>query len=419
VAIAPFSAFEWMVAGRYLRSRRREGFVSVITAISFIGIALGVATLIIVMSVMNGFRIDLMSRILGVNGHMVVQGLGGPLENFDAIAARVRAVDGVVRAVPIIEGQVMATGREAAGSGVLVRGIRQEDLSGQGMIAGHILSGTLDRFSQDEGLVIGVRLAQKLGARVGDMVTLLSPRGAATPFGTAPRVLAYPVVAVFEVGMSEYDSTFVFMPLESAQKYFRLGAAVSGLEIMVSDPDQVPRLRDTVTQAAASNVHVVDWQEVNSSFFSALQVERNVMFMILTLIILVAALNMISGLVMLVKDKGHDIAILRTMGATSGSMMRIFFICGASVGVLGSLAGVLTGTLFCNNIEAIRQWVSSLTGTALFSPEIYFLSQMPARMDPKEVASVIIMALSLSMLATLYPAFRAARLDPVEALRYE
>jgi len=419
MTLAPFSAFEWLVAGRYLRSRRREGFVSVITAISFIGIALGVATLIIVMAVMNGFRIDLMSRILGVNGHMVVQGLGGPLEDFDPISARISKVDGVVRVAPIVEGQVMASGRDGAASGALVRGIRREDLAKQSMVAGHILSGTLDDFVPDGGIIIGVRLAQKLGVRVGDRLTLLSPRGTATPFGTAPRVLAYPVAAVFEVGMSEYDSTFVFMPLEAAQKYFRLGNAVSGIEVMIKNPDQVLEMRETVKQVAGENVHVVDWQQINSSFFSALQVERNVMFMILTLIILVAALNMISGLVMLVKDKGHDIAILRTMGATSGSVMRIFFICGASVGVLGSLAGVLTGTVFCANIEAIRQWVSTLTGTALFSPEIYFLSQMPAEMDPKEVISVIIMALTLSMLATLYPAFRAARLDPVEALRYE
>ena len=419
MSLSPFSAFEWLVAGRYLRSRRREGFVSVITAISFIGIALGVATLIIVMAVMNGFRIDLLARILGVNGHMVVQGLGGPLDNFDPIAERIRLVDGVVRVAPIVEGQVMASGRDGAASGALVRGIRQSDLARQAMVAGRIMTGTLDDFSPEGGVIIGVRLAQKLGVRVGDNITLLSPRGTATPFGTAPRVLAYPVAAVFEVGMSEYDSTFIFMPLAAAQQYFRLGDAASGLEIMLANPDTVLQMRDTVLRAAGPNTHVVDWQQINSSFFSALQVERNVMFMILTLIILVAALNMISGLVMLVKDKGHDIAILRTMGATSGSVMRIFFICGASVGVLGSLAGVLTGTVFCANIEAIRQWISTLTGTALFSPEIYFLSQMPAEMDPKEVFSVIIMALTLSMLATLYPAFRAARLDPVEALRYE
>ena len=419
VAIAAFSPFEWLVAGRYLRSRRREGFVSVIAVISFIGISLGVATLIIVMAVMNGFRIDLLSRILGVNGHVVVQGGSGPLMDYGAIAARLATVEGVTRVAPIVEGQVMATGREGAASGALVRGVRAEYLASHAMIADHIVAGTLEDFAATKGVVLGARLAGQLGLAVGDSVTLLAPRGTATPFGTAPRVLSYPVVALFQIGMSEYDSSFLFMPLEEAQQYFRMGGGVSALEIMLSDPDSAPGLRAPIARAAGAGLRILDWQQMNSSFFSALQVERNVMFMILTLIILVAALNMISGLIMLVKDKGHDIAILRTMGASGGAVMRIFFICGASIGVTGALAGVLMGTVFCANIEAIRQFFSRLTGTVLFSPEVYFLSQMPADMDPKEVASVIVMALTLSMLATLYPAWRAAKLDPVEALRYE
>lgn len=416
---APFSPFEWLVAGRYLRSRRREGFVSVIAVISFTGISLGVATLIIVMAVMNGFRIDLLSRILGVNGHAVVEGGSGPLMDFDTIAARIATVEGVTQVTPIVEGQVMATGREGAASGALVRGVRADYLAGHSILSSHIVEGSLAQFAQDGGVVMGARLAGRLGLMVGDSVTLLAPRGTATPFGTAPRVLSYPVAALFQIGMSEYDSSFIFMPLAAAQKYFRTGDGVSALEITLSDPDRAPRLRESLGRAAGPGTRLRDWQQMNSSFFSALQVERNVMFMILTLIILVAALNMISGLIMLVKDKGHDIAILRTMGASGGAVMRIFFICGASIGVTGALAGVLLGTVFCANIEAIRQFLSRLTGTVLFSPEIYFLSQMPAHMDPAEVTSVIVMALTLSMLATLYPAWRAAKLDPVEALRYE
>jgi lipoprotein-releasing system permease protein len=414
-----FSPFEWLVAGRYLRSRRREGFVSVIAVISFIGISLGVATLIIVMAVMNGFRIDLLSRILGVNGHAVVEGGSGPLRDFDAIAARITRVGGVVRVSPIVEGQVMATGREGAASGALVRGVRADYLTDHSILSSHIVEGSLASFAQEGGVVLGARLASRLGLMVGDSVPLLAPRGVATPFGTAPRVLSYPVVALFQVGMSEYDGAFIFMPLDAAQQYFRMGDGVSGLEIILADPEQAPGLRGALGQAAGPGTRLRDWQQMNSSFFSALQVERNVMFMILTLIILVAALNMISGLIMLVKDKGHDIAILRTMGASGGAVMRIFFICGASIGVTGALAGVLMGTVFCANIEAIRQFLSRLTGTVLFSPEVYFLSQMPAHMDPAEVGAVIVMALTLSMLATLYPAWRAAKLDPVEALRYE
>ncbi len=419
MTLTPFSAFEWLVAGRYLRSRRREGFVSVIAAISFIGIGLGVATLIIVMSVMNGFRIDLLSRILGVNGHLLVQGQTAPLTDFDAIRERIRKVDGVVRVAPIVEGQVMASGRGGAASGALVRGLRPSDMAAQTVISGHLLAGSLDGFGSPDSVIIGARLAQQLGLRLGDSITLLAPRGTATPFGTTPRVLSYPISALFEIGMSEYDSTFIFMPLAAAQKYFRMGDAVSALEIMLKDPDQVQRFREPIGKAAGANTRLVDWQQVNSSFFTALQVERNVMFMILTLIILVAALNMISGLIMLVKDKGHDIAILRTMGATGASIMRIFFIAGASVGIGGTMAGVVLGTVFCANIETIRQWLSSLTGTELFSPEIYFLSQIPAEMDPMEVTMVVLMALGLSAVATLYPAYRAAKLDPVEALRYE
>lgn len=418
MAAGAFSAFERMIAWRYLRSRRREGFVSVIAGISLIGIALGVATLIIVMAVMNGFRIELLNRILGLNGHMLVRAESRFVTDFDPLAQRIAAIDGVTRVAPVIEGQVMANS-DVAAAGALVRGLRQADLRSLHLVSDNIVAGDLEQFGAPDTIFVGVRLARQLGVYPGAMITLLAPRGAVTPFGVTPRVKQYRVAGLFEVGMSEYDSTFIFMPLEEAQRYFRTGAAVTALEIMTDDPDNIARFRRPVAEQLRPDLRLLDWQQINSGYFSALQVERNVMFLILTLIILVAALNMISGLVMLVKDKGRDIAILRTMGATSGAIMRVFFLAGASVGVTGTVAGVALGTIFCANIETIRQAISKLLGTELFSPEIYFLSQMPAEMEVNEVIAVVIMALSLSVLATLYPAFRAARLDPVEALRYE
>lgn len=418
MAAGAFSAFERMVAWRYLRSRRREGFVSVITGISLIGIALGVATLIIVMAVMNGFRIELLNRILGLNGHMLVRAETRLVTDFDPLVQQIAAIDGVTRVAPVIEGQVMASS-DAAAAGALVRGVRQSDLRSLKLVSDNIVAGDLGQFGAPDTIFVGVRLARQLGAFPGATITLLTPRGTVTPFGVTPRVKQYRVAGLFEVGMSEYDSTFIFMPLAEAQRYFSTGDAVTALEIMTADPDNIARFRQPVSEQLRPGLRLVDWQQINSGYFSALQVERNVMFLILTLIILVAALNMISGLVMLVKDKGRDIAILRTMGATSGAVMRVFFLAGASVGLSGTVIGVTLGTVFCANIEAIRQAISTLLGTQLFSPEIYFLSQMPAEMDINEVIAVVIMALSLSVLATLYPAFRAARLDPVEALRYE
>lgn len=419
MASGAFSPFEWMIAGRYLRARRKEGFISVIAGFSFAGIALGVATLIIVMSVMNGFRTELLERILGLNGHLLVRSTStGGLPGYDEITQRLLAVDGVVRASPIIEGQVMASANDSA-TGVLVRGLRPTDLQSFNVIADNIIDGDLTTFEDDKGLAVGSRLASRLGLGVSDHLTLLAPRGAVTPFGTAPRVKAYPIAAIFSMGMSEYDSSFIFMPLGEAQRYFRMKNQVTAIEVMITDPDLVHDYRWPIIEAAGRGTRVVDWQQINSSFFGALQVERNVMFLILTLILIVAALNIISGLIMLVKDKGSDIAILRTMGATQGAIMRIFLISGASIGVVGTLVGLTLGTAFCANIETLRQWLSRLTGTELFSPEVYFLSRMPAEMDLGEVATVTLMALALSFLATLYPSWRAARLDPVEALRYE
>jgi len=414
----PFAPFEWMIALRYLRAKRKESFVSVISGFSLLGIALGVATLIIVMAVMNGFRHELLSRILGLSGHVVVQGYGGELMDFDAIAERVRKVPGVTRVAPVVDGQVMATASNVS-RGALVRGLRKTDLEKLTTVSKTLSPGALARFEGGDNVIIGWRLAQQLGIGPGMQITLIAPRGNVTPFGTTPRVKSYTIAGTFNIGMSEYDSSFIFMPLEEAQLYFNLGDGVSGLEAMVAQPDNVTRYTPDIAQAIGNKGRILTWQDVNSSLFGALQVERNVMFLILTMIILVAALNIVSGLIMLVKDKGGDIAILRTMGATRGAVMRVFLIAGASIGITGTILGFAIGVLFCNNIEAIRQFLSSLTGTQLFNPEIYFLSKMPAEINTGEVAAVVVMSLSLSLLATLYPSWRAAKLDPVEALRYE
>jgi len=412
-----FAPVEWMIAGRYMRARRQEGFISVIAGFSLLGIALGVATLIIVLSVMNGFRAELLGRILGLNGHFSVLSQTGEFTNYQPLVFALRDLPEVVAVTPLVEGQVMATNRDRA-AGALVRGLTLDDLRQRPTIADNVVTGSLDAFEGD-AVLLGSRLARNLGVVAGDKVTLVSPQGTNTAFGRVPRMKAYTIAGTFEVGMYEYDNTFVFMPLPAAQLYFKTGEGVSQIEVMVRDPDDILRARVAIGSAIKPGQRVFDWQQANSSFFNALQVERNVMFLILTLIILVAAFNIISSLIMLVKDKGGDIAILRTMGASRGTIMRVFFITGASIGVIGTLIGTVLGLLFCANIETLRQWLESLTGTELFAAEIYFLSQLPAKVDTGEVVMVVAMALGLSVLATLYPSWRAARLDPVEALRYE
>jgi len=412
----PFAAFEWMLSGRYLRARRREGFISVIAGFSFIGVMLSVATLIIVMAVMNGFRKELLDKILGLNGHLLVQPLDSPLTDWKDLADRIGQLQGIRLAAPVVDGPALASSPINA-SGVLVREMRAEDLNSLTSIANHLNEGTLDGFDRGQGVAIGQRLADQLSLHAGDRLTLVSRQGEITRSASAPKVKTYPVAAVFQIDMSEYDASLVLMPLPEAQAYFNRDGDVTAIEVFTDSPDRVDAFAKRVTAAVGRPVALVDWRQRNATFFGALQVERNVMFLILTLIVLVAALNIVSGLVMLVKDKGSDIAILRTMGASQGTIMRVFLIIGASIGVVGTITGFLLGLVVCRNIEPIRQFLSWLTNTDIFKPEIYFLSHLPAEIDAGETGAVVILALTLSFLATLYPSWRAARLDPVDALR--
>ncbi|MBV1702547.1 MAG: lipoprotein-releasing ABC transporter permease subunit [Hyphomicrobiales bacterium] len=407
-----------MVALRYLRARRQSGFVSVIAGFSFAGIMLGVATLIVVMSVMNGFRYELLSKIVGVNGHIFLQAVGKPLDDYNDVVTRVAKVPGVTVVLPLVEGAAGVSSQYNQ-SGALVRGVRESDLKRLPGIAGHVVQGSLDGFDTSGGVAIGERMAQTLSLQVGDSISILIAKGAQTPFGIAPRIKAYPVTAIFKIGMSEFDSTFVYMPLAEAQAFFNRDNEASVIEIFVKNPDDMNGMRKKIDAVVGRPVIMTDWRERNQTFFDALNVERNVMFIILALIVLVAALNIISGLIMLVKDKGRDIAVLRTMGATRGAVMRIFLITGAFIGFAGTLAGLLLGLLVASNIEHIRQGLNWLLGANLFPSELYFLSTLPSRIEPSDVITVVAMTLFLSLAATLYPSWRAAKLDPVEALRYE
>ncbi|MCL2473448.1 MAG: lipoprotein-releasing ABC transporter permease subunit [Alphaproteobacteria bacterium] len=416
-----FSAFERFVAFRYLRAKRQEGFISVITWFSLIGIALGVATLIVVMSVMNGFREELFSKVLGLNGHLNVYAMSGSITQYDDLRAKIAEVPDVISATPIIEAQALIT-KDGSASGAYVRGMSLEAIKERPSIAQRIQAGSLDDFSGST-IAIGSRMAQRLGLSVGDSLTLISPVSKSTVFGSAPRMKAYTIGAIFDVGMFEYDNSFIFMPLPAAQAFFSLGDDVTAIEIFVKDPQNLRTVRKDIIEAAShvtsDTLRLLDWQQSNSSFFTALQVEREVMFLILTLIILVAAFNIISSLIMLVKDKGRDIAILRTMGADKGMVMRIFFLNGSFIGITGTVIGLVLGLLVAHNIEALRQVLQFVTGTDPFAAEVYLLTRMPSVVDTFDVVRIVCLALFLSLGATLYPSWKAAKLDPVEALRYE
>jgi lipoprotein-releasing system permease protein len=421
-AAGPFSRWERQVAGRYLRTKRQNGGVALISSISFIGITLAVAVLIIVMSVMNGFRTELLGRILGFNGHAYVGGAVLSAPDRDKVIARIRAVPGVVEAAPMIEAQAMVIGQGQI-AGAIVRGMTPADLNRVKIITSNIKGGSMAGFGQGEyggdEVLIGDRLAASMGVGPGDAITLISPTGGATAFGATPRRKVYTVGAIFSIGMSEYDQSFLYMPLEQAQLFFGREGAIDVIEVKLANPDSLATVKPLLNAAAGPDALVTDWRDRNQSFFNALQVERNVMRLILMLIVAIAAMNIISGLVMLVKNKGRDIAILRTMGAGQGAILRIFFMAGASIGAAGTLAGLVIGVLFCTYIAQIQRFVEWVTGTAVFSADVYFLAHIPARIDWPEVASVTFWALLMSVLATLPPAWRASRLDPVEGLRYE
>lgn len=427
----PFAPYEWMLSGRYLRARRKEGFISVIAGFSFLGILLGVATLIIVMSVMNGFRAQLLDKILGLNGHIIVYSNDKRFTDYKTVVEKALKNPHVEQAIPLVNGQAMVS-TPSRSIAALVRGMTEEDTKSLHALQENpdaiapsdrsrkIIQGTLDGLGGKVPTVaIGSRMSRNLNIFVGDYITLISPRGASTPFGTTPRLKRYQVSAIFEIGMSEYDSSIIFMPLAEAQKFFNRRGAVDAVELVVDNADDVGDVIPQLVQTLGANHNLSDWRDRNKGFFTALEVERSMMFIILSLIVLVAALNIISGLIMLVNDKARDIAVLRTMGASRGSIMRVFFVTGASIGVVGTIAGFLIGVLFVHNIEAIRQFVGWLIGVDMFSAELYYLTEMPAKMEWHEVLQVVVMALFLSMAATVYPAWRAANMDPVEALRYE
>ena len=413
-----FSKFERFVAKRYLRAKRKEGFISVITGFAFTGIALGVATLIIVMSVMNGFRQELLARILGLNGHIgIMSPVGYPFNNYKTAVKEIGEFEHVKFVIPMIENQLLVSAGKAA-EGAMVRGISRQDLLRRPVLKTALSLVNMEEF-EGNSVIVGSRLANKMGIVSGDEITLISPNGKVTAFGTVPRMKSYKVIGTFEVGMFEYDANYIFMPLETAQTYFGMKGAVSHIDVTLDDENMLRPVRRAIEESIGGGAYVFDWKQTNAAFFNAIDVERNVMFLILTMIILVAAFNIITGLIMLVKDKGRDIAVLRTMGAGKGSIMRIFFLDGAFIGVVGTILGVILGLLVCYNIETIRQFLEGLSGRELFSAEIYFLSKLPAKVDVTEVSVVASISLLLSFLATLYPAYRAAKFDPVEALRYE
>ena len=414
-----FKPVERLLAFRYLRARREEGFISVIAWFSFAGITLGVATLIIVMSVMNGFRTELINRILGLNGHIgVFSATSEPLTDYNRVALKLAELPNVIAATPQVQGQVMASSARAQ-TGAVVRGVSWSDLAARKPLWDSLSQQAIAAFRDDKQILIGETMAFRLGLKIGDKMTLLSASGRTTAFGSIPSKRTFTIGGLFKVGMHEYDNSFIFMPLSEAQSFFHLPDAVSGIEVYSDAPLKIELLRRVIAINLGGEYRQFDWQERNKSFLNALNVERNVMFIILTLIILVAAFNIVSSMIMLVRSKNADIAVLRSMGASSGMVMRVFLITGASIGVIGTFVGTILGLLFCWQIDAIKRFIEGLSGAELFSAEIYYLSKLPAIIDPSEVLTVVVMAFVLSLVASLYPAWRASHIAPAEVLRYE
>ena len=416
-----FGPFERAVAGRYLRARKGERFVSIIAIFSLIGIALGVATLIVVTSVMSGFQTELETRILGVNGHITIEAFaGGQIDNYQPLLTGIRAIPGIVSALPVLDGQALLTTDRGGAKGGLVRGMTLDDLRALHPVSDHIVAGKLTDFSGDDAIIIGIGLAQSYQLRVGDSLTVISPQGAATAFGTIPRVRAYKVVGIFDAGLYDYNNSVVFMPLQAAQVFFQKPDAITGVEIRVTDPDHVEALMPPLQKVVGDrHVWLRDWRHANDTIISVLQVQKDTMFIVLGMIVLVAAFNVISSLIMMVKDKTRDIAVLRTLGADSFSVLRIFLMCGAFVGVSGTIIGTIIGLVFCRNIVAIQHFVETISGGQVFDASVFMLTALPNSIDWGDVVRVVVLGLVLSLLATLYPSWRAARTDPVEALRHE
>lgn len=414
--MTPFGALEWSIARRYLRARRRERAISVVSTLSITGIVLGVAALIIVMSVMNGFRTELFNRILGVSGHIVAQAADG-MPGYDELAKRIEGVDGIDRAVPYVLGQAYATGHGGA-SGVLLRGISEADMARTPILDRHIIAGDLANFG-GKNMVIGAGLARNLGVTIGDRVTLMTQDGPVTPFGQTPQIDNFPVVAIFDVGMSQLDASIAYLPMEEAQLYLNMDGEATGIEVFADSPDDMDALKGEIARASDRPLYLSDWRQNNRAYYSALTVERNVMFIILTLIVLVASMNVISSMTMLVNEKTPDIAIMRTIGATRGAVLRVFLMVGLTIGVGGTLIGLGLGTLIAVNIDRIRQAITALFDIELFPPELYYLTQIPSDISSTQTAMVVFISLILALIATVPPAWKAAATDPVEALKAE
>jgi lipoprotein-releasing system permease protein len=413
------SRYERMIARRYLLPGKGEGFIFLVASISLVAVMLGVAALIIVMSVMNGFRAELFDKVVGLNGHAVIQGYGGRLEDWRQVAQLAQRTPGVVSAQPLIEQSLMATS-EGRVEGVLVRGVRREDLLANATMRANVLAGSLEALQPgSDNVALGSRLAQNLGVSVGSQISLVSPEGRTTPFGTVPRIVSYNVAAIFEIGVYDFDKAFVVMPIEDAQTLLMLGDAVGMVEVQTTDPDAVGEILAPVRQATAGRAIVNDWRSMNSALFEALQVERVAMFVILSIIVLVAVFNILSSLIMLVRAKTRDIAILRTMGATRRGLMKVFMTVGMTIGTLGIIAGLILGAVFLFFRQAMVSLVERITGIDPWDESVRFLTNLPAKTDPFEVGAIVVMAWVFSFLATLYPAWKAASTDPVQVLRYE